>query len=181
MTTATRSVAVVATRLPSIDRRALSQAWFSALHLAQPRSGSAVRAAHSAALPVTGLPLTPARTAAPPAAPAPAPRGNGSFRRGPAAGPANGFAAAERRAPAGELSRRIERAVARHAACPPLRTTAVAIAAAGGRVHVLVRTDGATTRIIALCAPALRERVDRALAHARFVLAAAGTHVEVAG
>jgi hypothetical protein len=43
-----------------------------------------------------------------------------------------------------------------------------------------VRTDGATTRIVALCAPHLRDRVDRALAHARFGLAASGLRLEVA-
>jgi hypothetical protein len=49
-----------------------------------------------------------------------------------------------------------------------------------GRVALLVRTDGGTTRIVALCAPQLRERVDRALAHARFSLAASGMSFEVA-
>jgi hypothetical protein len=86
----------------------------------------------------------------------------------------------ERRVAPGELARRIERAISRQVAKGPMRTAAVAIEASTGRVHLLVRTDGMTTRIVALCAPHLRERVDRALAHARFALAASGTAIEVA-
>ena len=80
----------------------------------------------------------------------------------------------------GDLARRIERAIVRSGALAPHRAAAVAVALDDGRVHLLVRTDGATTRIVALCAPHLRERVDRALAHARFALAATGTRLEVA-
>lgn len=87
----------------------------------------------------------------------------------------------ERRKGGGELARRIERAIVKHVARAPQRTAAIAIDAGDGRVHLLVRTDRATTRIVALCAPHLRERVDRALAHARFALAAGGTRLEVAG
>jgi len=179
MTTATRSVAVVATRLPNIDRRALSQAWFSALHLAQPPCGGA---------PARGMATTsPCGVAVPLAAPSRAaadvrPKTAACASRRPAYAQKTpiGSALAERRGPAGELARRIERAIVRHGAVRPLHTAAIAINAGDGRVQLLVRTDGATTRIIALCAPHLRERVDRALAHARFALAAAGTRVEVA-
>jgi hypothetical protein len=86
--------------------------------------------------------------------------------------------AAERRRPAGEIGRRIEAAITRQTVrSAPQRTFAIDVGE--GRVHVLVRTDGASTRIIALCAPQLRERVDRALAQARYGLAAAGLRVEV--
>jgi len=44
----------------------------------------------------------------------------------------------------------------------------------GGRVRLLVHNDGHTTRIVALCSRPLREHVERALASARFTLAAAG-------
>jgi hypothetical protein len=85
----------------------------------------------------------------------------------------------ERRGPAGELARRIERAIVPFGGRVPQRTSAVAVAVGEGRIHLLVRTDGATTRIIALCPAHHRERVDRALAHARFALAASGTRLEV--
>jgi hypothetical protein len=78
------------------------------------------------------------------------------------------------------LARRIERGVVRQTARGAVRSAAFAIDAGNGRVHLLVRTDGGRTRIVALCAPHLRERVDRALAHARFALAAAGTRIEAA-
>jgi hypothetical protein len=86
----------------------------------------------------------------------------------------------ERRTRPGELARRIERALVRAEAAHPVRPTTIAIKAGDGRVQLLVRTDGPATRIVALCAPHLRERVDRALAAARFALAATGRRVEVA-
>jgi hypothetical protein len=52
--------------------------------------------------------------------------------------------------------------------------------AANGSVHLLVHADGARTRVVAVCAPRLRERVERALAHARFALASHGFHMEAA-
>lgn len=177
MTTATRSVAVVATRLPNIDRRALSQAWYSALHLA----AAPARAPRIKALPAA-IPARPtARALAPRTVPvtglAPAERGarTGTSGRQCVAPPA----LTERRGPTTELARRIERALVRHAPHATGPTT-LAIKAGEGRVALLVRSDGATTRIVALCAPHLRERVDRALAHARFALAAGGTRIETA-
>jgi hypothetical protein len=174
-TAATRSVAVVATRLPITDRRALSQAWFSALHLA--------------ALPHNAVPAAPrALPAACSRAASPQPRGAAgkppqssvaaAAPSRPSGASASGGPPVDRRAPVGDLARRIERAVARRADVVPPRAASIAIDAGEGRVALLVRTDGATTRIIALCAPKLRERVDRALAQARFSLAAGGTRVE---
>jgi hypothetical protein len=173
MTSATRSVAVVATRLPIIDRRALSQAWFSALHLAQPPSGTVAPRPASATPAVAARPRV-TGSGALPAAGAPAARPQTAVRALPA-----GSVLTERRASAGDLARRIERAIDRHGAVRPLRTVTIAVNAGDGRVQLLVRGDGATTRIIALCAPHLRERVDRALAHARFALAAGGMRAEV--
>jgi hypothetical protein len=178
MNTATRSVAVVATRLPTIDRRALSQAWYSALHLAQPpaagsaRPGTAPNVAQRPAAVsnvgpnlrsgAAGASMAGARASRTACTPQPQPQ-----------------LAVERRSATGALARRIERAVVRHNAAAPLRHAAIAIDAGNGRVRIYVRTDGATTRIVALCAPQLRERVDRALAQARFALAGAGVTLEV--
>lgn len=177
MTTATRSVAVVATRLPDIDRRALSQAWFSALHLAEPAVTHV--ASPRTALAAGPFPKSSNRTTvtAEPAA------------VGSRAGTRDGTSRAasvllpriERRALSSELARRIERAVVKHLARGPQRSAAIVIDAGEGRVHLLVRIDPTATRIVALCSPQLRDRVDRALAHARFALAASGTRLEVAG
>ena len=175
MTTATRSVAVVATRLPNIDRRALSQAWYSALHLnqAQPEAtrahpaSAAISSAIGPRIARTGKPET---AAAPVAARVPV---------RPYAQPAvPGFT--ERRGPVTELSRRIETLLVRHAANVPVRPATLALKAGDGRVQLLVRGDGAATRVVALCPAHLRDRVDRALAHARFALAAAGNRIEAA-
>jgi hypothetical protein len=174
MTTATRSVAVVATRLPITDRRALSQAWFSALHLTQPAARGAA-APHSPQS--SSARATPARRAAD-VAQRVAGR-SAALRAASTAGRLSAVNfAVERRGPSCELARRIETAVARQRGTRPHQTAAIAISVGEGRVQLLVRNDGTTTRIIALCAPHLRERVDRALAHARFALAAAGTPVE---
>jgi hypothetical protein len=175
MTTATRSVAVVATRLPNIDRRALSQAWYSALHVAQPAARGATTHPSTPTLPA-GTVRRPAR----PDAGRIANVGGAPGRTAPLTRLApSGPLVVERRVAAGELACRIERAIARQIAKAPVRSAAVAIEAGSGRVHLLVQTDGITTRIVALCAPHLRERVDRALAQARFALAASGTRIVV--
>jgi hypothetical protein len=177
MTTATRSVAVVATRLPSIDRRSLSQAWFSALHVAVQPAG------RPRSSPAPGMPPQGSRAAAPRANGTGGPAGSAAGISRPAVhhtAPPSPFATAERRGQPAELTRHIERALVRHAEVRPTRCASIAIKAGDGRIRLLVRTDGATTRVVALCAPNLREHVDRALAAARFALAAAGTHVEVA-
>jgi hypothetical protein len=91
---------------------------------------------------------------------------------------AAGIAECERRAPKTGLAQRIERRLALR---PPRGATAsFAVAGAGGRVHLVVRRDGARTCVVAVCAPPLRERVERALAHARFALAGGGVRTEVA-
>jgi len=177
MTTAARSVAVVATRLPDIDRRALSQAWFSALHLAEPATGRAPAARPATAPPGGGgRPQRESAEIAKPLGGTRVPQRTDTSRLASIPLPQT-----ERRKGGGELARRIERAIVKHVAREPQRAAAIAIDAGDGRVHLLVRTDRATTRIVALCSPHLRERVDRALAHARFALAACGTRIEVAG
>jgi hypothetical protein len=179
MNTATRSVAVVATQLPLIDRRALSQAWFSALHVAQ-SSGAVVPRGRALSAPAPERASAPRRSPSGQQVMAPGnPRGRGPApAHGRSAGPPNA-AAVERRSASGELARRIERAIVRQWPRMPARLATIAIDAGEGRVQLLIRTDGAATRIVALCAPHVRERVDRALAHARFALAASGVRVEV--
>ncbi len=175
----TTGVAVLATELPATDRRALSQAWYSALHLAEraPRARSAPLTAAASARTngATGMQAAP-RRAASVRGDANAHRHAGVQRDDPAhrGSPA---LAAERRAPKSELARRLERELAQR---PRGASASFAVAAAGGRVRILVRSDGARTRVVAVCAPPLRERVERALAQARFALAARGVRAEVA-
>jgi hypothetical protein len=171
----TMGVAVVATQLAATDRRALSQAWYSALHFAD-RASVAVPAsrAHSAGRrPGVGSPCTR------PAARTPVSHASLDGRAFRAVAPRiAGAEPLERRSPRTDLARGIERALARRA--PHSGAASFAIRAGGGRIRLIVRVDGGRTRVVAICATALRERVERALAQARFTLAARGVRMEVA-
>jgi hypothetical protein len=164
MTTAS-GVAVVATQLAQTDRRALSQAWYSALHLAH--AEHAPPGAPRPAAPATSHAPLPQRVAASPA------HGERAALRSPERAvrvPRAAPPIVERRGLPTDAMRRVERAVASIARSPrrPSRTVAID----GGRVTVLVRTDPDATRIVALCREPLRATVERALARARFALAA---------
>ena len=184
----TTGVAVLATHLVT-DRRALSQAWYGALHLAEPSprprtpsqrltpskamaqrrtesSNSASARVHRSQM-QTSLCSGSLR-----------PRGetarteNGeltSARRMPASGRVR-----EHRTPANVLAQRIAYDVARRTAGNTASSFAMRMD--GGRVHVVVRGDGTRVRIVAVCTDALRSRVERALAQARFALAGYGLH-----
>jgi hypothetical protein len=170
----TTGVAVIATQLHHTDRRALSQAWYNALHLAgrapRPQRGpcratpsatpaSAPRSAHE----VKGT--SPRRDDVPVVR---ACRSGGTASRE--------AVVTERRAPKPELAGRIERALTRGL---PGAAASFTVRASAGRVHLLVRSEGARTRVVAVCAATLRERVERALAHVRFACAGR-VHAEVA-
>jgi hypothetical protein len=167
---------VLTTRLAATDRRALSQAWYSALHLAE-RSSSAMRSAgaRSAPWPAGALPhrsgWLPVPRRAPATVAAPACARGASGRRGAVA------PGSERRAAKTALAGRLERALVRRAADP---ANAFTLRAGGGRVRLMVRSEGTRMRVVAICAPAARERVERALAQARFALAGHGLPLEVA-
>jgi hypothetical protein len=167
MTTASGGVAVIATQLAQTDRRALSEAWYSALHLTQSavplRAAPAHVAPPFAHTPDAHEPAGHTETWTTVATMSPRARRDESARVAPAS---------ERRRPPTETARRIERAVATLAATPH-EPAAHTVDVAGGRVRLLVRTDGPTTRIVALCSRPLRVQVERALAGARFALATA--------
>jgi hypothetical protein len=169
---ASDGVAVIATQIAQTDRRALSEAWYSALHLAHaappPRAAAAQRVATDA------RPAALARVASAPA----------HGERVPAALPAKArhdanvrsAAVPERRRPVSETARRIERAVERLSVRRPV-PAAHTLDVAGGRVRLLVHHDGQALRVVALCSSPLRDVVERALASARFALAGTGVRV----
>lgn len=172
----TSGVAILATQLATTDRRTLSQAWYSALHLAQrdravPDARLTARATQRRELLSARIErIATERRAAVPESRA-ARQAAATRRETPAQ-------TAERRAPRSELARRIERAIAQR-----VRThvpASFAISAADGRVHLLVRSDGRATRVLAVCAPSLRSGVERALAQARYALALRGIPTETA-
>lgn len=177
----TTGVALLATHLAHTDRRALSQAWYSALHLAG-RDSPGARARPAAAHAAVRAPL--ARAVRSGDAPA-RDTGNGRNPRPartvpePRAARGDGGAGPlERRCAKSELARTIEHGIARRA--PRAETASFVVRAANGRVHVVVRTGGGGTRVVAVCSPSLRERVERALAQARFTLAGRGLRTEAA-
>ncbi|HVS46436.1 MAG TPA: hypothetical protein VMS32_07200 [Verrucomicrobiae bacterium] len=159
---------IVAAPLAEIDRRTLSQAWYSALHLA--------RGAHAPAAPGRApannspdglcLPTPRERDAAPASA-------GGASRT---SGDSSAFAArgveGERRRPVTPLARKIERALVRPQALA--RRVMVTFEGRRGRVELLVRSSGEKLHLIAICAPGAHDRVAEALAHARFALARRG-------
>ena len=176
MTTASEGVAVIATQLAHTDRRALSEAWYSALHLARDAAPARSAPARGTALPsppLSQLPATTPASRAQHAAPLSSRAERPKARSRGTATTAPSEAAIERRRPSTDVTLRIERAVKALGVRRPL-PAAHTVDVGGGRVRLLVHNDGRSTRIVALCSPPLRDQVERALARARFTLAAGG-------
>lgn len=159
---------VLSAPLAATDRRALSQAWYSALYRPGATPVPQNRAPHVRG--VEERTLTRAGTKE-------APSGE-SIRSAPARMAHERRAAAvacgERRAPRLPLARKIALFVLR----PRKKSGATfTIDGAHGRVRVMVRADGNRVRLIALCAQPLKATVSAALAQARYALAARGAGV----
>jgi hypothetical protein len=165
-TTQQLDISVLSAPLAAIDRRSLSQAWYSALHLA--RDGS-VPTRQASRIPIARGRRAPAAAAGR--------RSSGvdaSFLANTKTpqtwAPRTG--AVERRSARLPLARRIERALFERTSAHG-RTT-FAIGEGSGRVVVVLHASGERVRLVALCSPALRRTVARALDQARFALAARG-------
>ncbi len=178
MMTQQLEVSILAAPLAAIDRRALSQAWYSALHLARSECTSATLgrrtsrtvAAFARAVPKDVRDVTPRRRVDVGAA-----RGVTSKPSPISAQPsAAGTPAARTSAP---LSQRIERRFAYSQGQVKRATFSMGRGAA--RVHVILQTNGNTATLVALCRPEMRTVVARALAQARFGLAPRGLVVNL--
>ena len=159
---------VVSAPIASVDRRVLSQAWYSALYGNEAPRAKAGHRAQAACTSSTAQKN----------------EGPGSNRRmlqmaprrsvSPAAGRAEtAFTAeTERRAPRSPLAQKIA-ATLLH---PPSRTHNGAFTVDGthGRVRVLLRMKGRKLELIAICAPRAKKHVAEALAQARYALALGG-------
>ena len=171
--TATSGFAVLRTRLPYVDRRVLSEAWFSALHLAHDPANALPAPAFAAA--ASGREVAPARErpASPPPGAGVAPRTNvAPISRAPARTGELGAGLPERADPAG---RRERTAVAPAAPGGRVRAylergTSLTVGVAGSRVQLLLRRQGAVLHVVALCRPQVAETVGRALAGADLAL-----------
>jgi len=159
---------VLTAPLAAVDRRTLSQAWYSALHLAH--RPDAPPAAQATTVPHDGRPAGQAREVR---------ATSHGLRAVRAEVPAKGAArrtgiplAVERRTPRSALSRRIERATLR--ALPREGTNSCVVRAESGRIALLVRVRGDRVELIAICAAHARAAVARALEEARYALARRG-------
>lgn len=164
---------VLAAPVATLDRRALSQAWYSALYgSANVSQGAPARISaapsESASIRGTQGAVANARTRQPAqsAGSAPSPRTLANFEETPL----------ERRAPRSALARKIERAFL------PGRSGAqkawFSVEAAHGRVHLLLQSRGTRLKLIAICPPKARAHVAAALAQARYALAARGVDLD---
>lgn len=177
MKAAADSIAVIRTRLPYLDRRALSEAWFSALHLARDARLSVPqrRAGDPGARPRAAAPPTAARE--PALRPAPAPAAPGASPRG-----TNARSPEPKAAPGHELRVRLDRARRSErvhgVTIPPPLHASFTLTVAGARVQMLVRREGPALRITAICARAQVEAVRRALASADLVMRLRGHLIE---
>jgi len=153
---------------PLVDRRALSQAWYDALHLSgsreskarplslqTPRRGDAPEQRRSQAATISAARTAPSRA---------------SGARSGAGAPERAVSRPyERRRPMSALAATIvERLLARAA------HRSIVLPIAEGRVFLSVRREAGGIRLVALCPSAARARVEAALAQARFALAATG-------
>lgn len=165
----TDKVAVIKARLPYIDRRALSEAWYSALHVAENVNvrvparragdpGNELRAAES--------PCTASECGTSPCA---ARAWSGPERRiqRPAV-PSGGAPPAARR-----LGLTRTAAFQRARSYPPFKAT-LTLGLDGARVAVLLRRDGPALRVVAICSAQHLDVVRRALACADRHLRARG-------
>ncbi|MDP9111662.1 MAG: hypothetical protein M3M96_08520, partial [Candidatus Eremiobacteraeota bacterium] len=151
------------------DRRALSEAWYSALYAARkapqaplPRPG-AKPSSHPAAQTVAGSPgMT-------------RPRQLLSLVRRQAQGTLRLGNANEQHPMRQSIARSIERALVRSVPVP--RRASFTLGGEDGRVHIVVQSTGSAVRLIAFCSPKARERVAAALAQIRWDLSARGLQV----
>jgi hypothetical protein len=159
---------IVSAPLAEIDRRTLSQAWYSALHLARGAHASAAPGRAPAQSSLGGSRLTTPRGSDA----APASAGGASRASADSSTVAARDVEGERRRPVTTLARKIERALARPQTLA--RRVTVTFEGRRGRVELLVRSSGEKLHLIAVCAPGAHDRVVEALAHARFALARRG-------
>jgi hypothetical protein len=164
MRTAPDRIAVIAMQLARTDTRALSQAWYDALHRAGPEAAAATSAARRPAAAPSERPRAAIRQDDPARPSAPSrPMPQRSARPAPSRALARD---------ADRSAQRVVRTIVSALQTP--RQVAQTVSLGATRVRLLVRTDAGVTRVIALCAAADREKVARALAHVRVALAGAG-------
>ncbi len=171
-------VSVLAAPLAAMDRRVLSQAWYSALRLA----GDARTAPHSETVPSGNVRVrarTEGRTSwqQPGFAHAPLQQHRQAVRGRRAAHAAEAPHVRDARMVRAPLARAIAGAFADPRA--KVKRATFSLGPAGARVHVVLQTKGERATLVALCVPELSDVVAQALGQARRALAALGVAVEL--
>lgn len=164
---------VLTAPVAALDRRTLSQAWYSALY-GSAHSKAAV--AHKPCGPQRSdapAPLPHAPPAATSAAPASGPRTRVHAGRSPLHVLGSAY---DRRAMRSPLARKIERAFLRPRTASAKNS--FTLASEHGRVHVLLRSCGKQLKLVAICPPKARVQVAAALAQARYALALRGIDLD---
>lgn len=163
---------VLTAPIAAIDRRALSQAWYSALHLDHqspkreaPAKPTCARSEHAES---RHLERATHATTTRAVAPLHVHRGTQRTR--------TGSASVDRRSLRSPLARKIEHLFLRPNT-PTTRAT-FTIDGSAARVHVSMQQTRSGLRLIAVCPSHARERVARALEQARYALAARGIAID---
>ena len=172
MMTQQLQASILTAPLAQIDRRSLSQAWYSALHLSRARITPVLESPSGTTaepVPICASVVSDGR------------RSERFARRDGAPAPAAKQTASQLEPLAQQRLRRslalqIERVV-RNARKPLVRST-LTLGRGEGRVHIVLQSDGGRTRMFAVCRPVDRQRVARALEEVRYALAAAGCVLE---
>ena len=164
---------VLSAPIAALDRRVLSEAWYSALYKHQRPQLTEFHDVHRSPINVA-LP----KTATPSAALSNCHRATHGARVAQhrvQVGVVN-QTDVDRRSARLPLARKIEHTFARPR--KPLRAAAFVIEGARGRVHVVLQSRGTRLRLVAICSPAARAHVSRALEQARYSLAARGIELQ---
>lgn len=162
---------VLTAPIATLDRRSLSQAWYSALY----GDGKTACSQTSAAKPLTSGTTAPRE---------PMVERSVLFHEAGASPTARSRALVyspcrgdvERRSPHSPLARKIERAFLHPTSGS--RKAAFALEGEHGRVQVILQSRGSQFKLVAICPPKAKAQVARALAQARYSLALRGIELE---
>jgi len=173
-----KSISVLRTRLPYVDRRSLSKAWMAALGIADPVATRAAAPTHTfaaTAVPSAPRPVSRAALQVPLAAAPIARREVPAERRTTVPSVAERGSAVERARGAVPATAASKAASARSY---PTYQTSFVVGLDGARVQLVLRRERNTLHVVALCAPSDVATVSRALARADAHLRAGGDRVE---
>jgi hypothetical protein len=170
-------VSILAAPLAQMDRRALSQAWYTALRLAPNAQIASQRSAPAQLAPVPNIADRFAEKRELPRRMGPASYGATLPSAHRVANGFDGMQGATREARRRTLAERIARAFA--GAERTAKRATFSLGRGNARVHVVLQTIGERPTLLALCRPEVQPVVRRALTQARLALARRGIGVEL--